>query len=910
MLVFFKCTDYCKYRPLMNSVFVTNLMVLTPLPSYVTGESLLLPPTVDLLLTPHQGSALRPALWREAALLVRMVEQVRVSSEGRELGWPDLCASYEGRCVDNSFLDLVEVEDLAKLSFPLHGHVPLVAHLGGVQVEEDRLVEAAALRITWVLADDLKQEEHRKLWIAGVAALVGGVRLQEADIHYFWTGIVEQDLMRNIHESMEVLPLTVFLMVVYTVVSSMTTDWVTSKPYLAVAGLLVVLMAMVSGFGLALCVFPWQAINLVSLFLLLGIGLDSVFLLLSAWTRTAASKDVVARLELTYKDAAASLTITSLTNVLGFTVGAVMPGGFPCVQNFCTFAALGLTANYVLMVTAFGSCLTFMGRLEEGGRHSLLWARVSPKSEISSFLHQWLLAGGRRKLPEEKKVGEGNVMVFFRDVFSPFISHGLTKMMILLTFITYVVLACWGLSKLEEGLDRSKLTTNSSPLAEYFLVEEQYFRDNPYRLQLVIATPLDYSDVQVQKQVLDLIQKLEDLPFVSRDPAFRQSWLHMVLDFSKENFLVFNITTKSQFMMGLKLFLKETKRLKHPASQDVRFSADGTNVDASRFFLQTGRVANSMEEMMMLTKLREVIKGAPFPDVYIYNPYFPFFDQFLDVKWQTIYAVLACIVVISFVTLIFLPDRLSCISILFTIISVELGVLGFMAHWGVHLDVISMIVLIMGIGFSVDCSAHISYHYLSSNPDLDPKTRLANCLFAMGAPVVQGVVTTLIGVLPLMLMDSYIIQTFAKVIILVISLSLVHSLFLLPTLLTSLPVRTCSFRLQPTATSSSKLSDTFVFRREEQASLRRQTLFPRARRHVASSPVRRRTGMVNPSFLASPEGGESPSFHTFRPERTGSPESASSEGKNKFVFLDEGRRQASRSEEEWQVFDEIDLGTT
>jgi hypothetical protein len=75
---------------------------------------------------------------------------------------------------------------------------------------------------------------------------------------------------------------------------------VAGKPLLAVAGLLTVLLAMASGFGLAMNLgFGWQvlagpgslspntlqAINLVAMFLLLGIGLDSVFLLLASWAR-------------------------------------------------------------------------------------------------------------------------------------------------------------------------------------------------------------------------------------------------------------------------------------------------------------------------------------------------------------------------------------------------------------------------------------------------------------------------------------------------------------------------------------------------------------------------------------------------------------------------------------------------
>ena len=182
------------------------------------------------------------------------------------------------------------------------------------------------------------------------------------------------------------------------------------------------------------------------------------------------------------------------------------------------------------------------------------------------------------------------------------------------------------------------------------------------------------------------------------------------------------------------------------------------------------------------------------------------------------------------VTMVFIPNRMSVLWIIFTIISVEIGVIGFMSLWDVNLDVISMIVLIMGIGFSVDSSAHVSYHYLAYPTYFPPKVRLANCLYAVGPPVLQGACTTMLGVIPLMFVPSYIPRTFGKVVFLVIMLSLVHSLFLLPTLLTLFGPNTSvskrkvqPLELQsPVSCLSHFPSDTFTYKKDPaENSLRR-----------------------------------------------------------------------------------------
>ena len=598
------------------------------------------------------------------------------------------------------------------------------------------------------------------------------------------------------------------------------------------AGLVTVVMAMFSGFGLPMYLgLSWQAINMVAIFLTLGIGLDSVFLLLSSWTRSAAhSSDVAVRVSHTFSDAAVSLTIASLTTILGFAVGA-LTATFRCVQIFCIYAALALSFNYIWMLTAFGSCIAWAGMREASNRHCLLMKKVLPLELSPSFLYSCVLAGGKKPSRSSVKVNEDKAeqkTFFFRDIFSPFISKTMSKVVVLVSFAAYLVVAGYGIYHLKEGLEREDMVSPNSSLRNYYKTEDLYFRDHPYRLQVVITEPLDYSNSTVQRQVFDLIQTLEDLPWVSNITDFRQSWLHLFLQHAKGNFLFLPTSSKKDFYKSLHFFLEDRATRKHPATRDVLLG-DDFEILASRFFLQTNRIVTNAEEKEAMTTMREIVNRAPFK-VVIFNPNFPLFDQFLNVAPSTIKTVLLCIFTMAFVTMVFIPNRMSVLWIIFTIISVEIGVIGFMSLWDVNLDVISMIVLIMGIGFSVDSSAHISYHYLAYPTYFPPKVRLANCLYAVGPPVLQGACTTMLGVIPLMFVPSYIPRTFGKVVFLVIMLSLVHSLFLLPTLLTMFGPNTSlskrkvqPLELQsPVSCLSHFPSDTFTYKKDPtENSLRR-----------------------------------------------------------------------------------------
>jgi hypothetical protein len=156
---------------------------------------------------------------------------------------------------------------------------------------------------------------------------------------------------------------------------------------------------------------------------------------------------------------------------------------------------------------------------------------VEPRAKASSFLYRALLAGGPAR--GEEGAGDGMETILFRDVFSPFLSRTSTKVskiivlttdrqvMIFLAFAGYVAVSVAGIWQLVPGLEITKLVSDYSGLHDYFAVEDRLFRDHPYRLQVVIAEPLDYHEPAVQDQVFGLLQRLEELPWVSNNSEFR-----------------------------------------------------------------------------------------------------------------------------------------------------------------------------------------------------------------------------------------------------------------------------------------------------------------------------------------------------------------------------------------------------
>lgn len=295
---------------------------------------------------------------------------------------------------------------------------------------------------------------------------------------------------------------------------------------------------------------------------------------------------------------------------------------------------------------------------------------------------------------------------------------------------------------------------------------------------MVVTGDYNYSDVMVQSEMEKLTRSLESSKYIS-GPVYTDSWLRnflMYVAYSKHD--NFSISDEADFIGALqKHWLQESRKY----FLDVKFDDANERIVANRILIQAVNVSGTNQEKDMVKELRGICDRSPL-NASVFHPYFVFFDQFELVRPTSIQCMIFGALVMMFISFIFIPNILCCLWVAFCIVSIELGVAGYMALWGVNLDSISMINLIMCIGFSVDFTAHICYAYMSSKRNR-PEDRMKDSLYSLGLPIVQGAASTILGLVALLLAGTYIFLVFFKMVFLVIFIGAMHGLFLLPVLL-------------------------------------------------------------------------------------------------------------------------------
>lgn len=264
---------------------------------------------------------------------------------------------------------------------PVSGHpTDFVSFLGGVERDSDgMIISAKSLLTTWMLHLNFSEVDSNKLGnMAGTEEwatynsmvfeekFLETLRRLQSELQtdgvkiYFSSNRSYGDISsKTMFQDMDKVFMGVFLMMVYMMFVLSKFSWTELRFQLTSVGMLNIGMAYLSGCGLSSIFFFYSPVHTSLFFIIMGLGVDDMFVIMSALRKlNSDSKDLKLseRIGKTLEKAGASITITSLTDIIAFLVGGTTV--LPSLKSFCIFAAMCILMTYIYVVTFFVAVVT------------------------------------------------------------------------------------------------------------------------------------------------------------------------------------------------------------------------------------------------------------------------------------------------------------------------------------------------------------------------------------------------------------------------------------------------------------------------------------------------------------------------------------------------------------------------
>ncbi|XP_063309215.1 patched domain-containing protein 3-like [Pelobates fuscus] len=712
-----------------------------------------------------------------------------------------LCAQVNGSlCLPANPLlaHMQNIEDVT-FTYPMFQNtVFLGLYLGGVTIgPQNRVIAAKALRLLYYLKEDSDHEQDNNLqwlnhFITTIPQKIHELQLKSIKVFYSTSISLKNQLERTVTTFIPYFSITYLVTALFSIVSCMRLDNIRNKIWVTAFGVFSPGLAILTSFGLLLlCGVPFSITVVNAPFLILGVGVDNMFIIISCWQQTKVKDTLEKRMADTYQEAAVSITITTLTDVLAFYIGLMTH--FPSVQSFCFYSGTALVFCYLYCICFFGAVLALNGKRESENRHWLTCAKLNgTQASLNSPTYNVCCVGecvGLGAIQETET--EHPITRFFHKYYGPFLTNFWTKFIVLFLYLGFLISSIFGCIQIQEGIDIRYLANDGSSLLQFFNEEALYFSEYGPRVMVVVSNDAEYWEIKTRQLIETCMRELEKNYYVAEESTV--SWLRTYERLS--DMAQLNISGKENFIKHLDLLYAKFPEFKQDVEQR------GNEIKASRFFIQTFHLLTSQDEKQMLIQLRKIADNCDV-NVIVYHPIFIYLDQYVIIIQSAIQNIIVATAVMLVISLLFIPNPLCSLWVTFTITSIILGVIGFMGYWRVNLDSISMVTLVICIGFSVDFSAHIAYAYVS-NKKTNANERVIDALHVLGYPIVQGALSTILGILALCAAESYIFKTFFKIMFLVITFGALHGLVFIPVFLTLFGAYeiTCSEKVKPQNTN-------------------------------------------------------------------------------------------------------------
>ncbi|VDM52437.1 unnamed protein product [Angiostrongylus costaricensis] len=563
-------------------------------------------------------------------------------------------------------------------------------------------------------------------------------------------GLVSEEVRRTGILAMPLMGATLLILIVFTMTTTLRRNPVKSNPLESLLGVICPIISLVASFGhLFWMGFEFLPIVTVVPFLVLAIGVDDVFIFIHAFHKTNDKHPVRERIAETLADAGPSISITSLTNLLSFSIG--ISTNTPAIYTFCVFISVAVIYDYIYQIFFFSAVLALGGEREaRRGNAYLCCLTVPPPAKVEKEEKNWLFLGVSWVL---NKILDAWVD-FSLSIWSKFIVGGV--------MLVYWALMIHGVMRIKVGLSSEKLFLDDSPLLELVRIQTNIIFKEGGQVAIFVNNPSDMHLPNSVPEIMRILRRFETANN-SVGAASTHMWLLPYLPYvgEKEHG---SIDFKYRYLPEF-FKLQEYRRWSHYVNLgDHRDCLAERPSCLQKFVFSTGfhNAVTWTERLNLLEQWRIIASEYRHLNITIYEDFSMYSDQLLSivpVTQQTVFFALICMLI---VLTLFTPSPVTIVTSSFSVLSINLGVFGCLVYLNIDLDPISMTTLLMAIGFSVDFVAHITWHYYKGNFP-NKRERIRNALASIAWPMFQSGTSTMISIVVLVAVHAYMVQVFVKV---------------------------------------------------------------------------------------------------------------------------------------------------
>ncbi|CEG69122.1 hypothetical protein RMATCC62417_05252 [Rhizopus microsporus] len=690
--------------------------------------------------------------------------------------------------------------------------------LGGY--EDEKYTTAKALILTYVLKNSMNEtdvaraEDWEKTLLDTILSHINerpewdGVR-----ITYSTESSLETELNKSSNTDAKTILISYIVMFIYASValgrlsSFNIRRWaVDSKFSLGVCGILIVIFSVSTAVGLFSLTGKKITLIIAEVipFLVLAVGVDNIFILCHEYQRRVElgqDESIEERTAKTLGKMGPSILLSSLSETIAFGLGTMVT--MPAVSSFAMMAAIAVFIDFLLQVTCFVSCLALDARRVKDRR-----ADCVPCVTV--------------KAPEviEK---EGFLESMIKLYYVPVILHHKIRYFIAFAFLGLFMLGLSLAPQLPLGLDQRIALPSDSYLVQYFDDMSQYFNVGPPVYFVVKNANLTDRQEQQKvcgrfpaceekslANILELERKRANVSFIGEPTSV---WLDDFMLWLNPNFECCRLKKQPRRLSNLDRAYYESKpELCKPTDPQRRCVDCIPNYDSTMKAIPQGQafldmydywinmtpdqdcplagkaaygdaVAVDREQMTVVashfrtfhTPLRtqdEFISAYASArriasdlsqelnlDIFPYSVFYIFFEQYTYIVSMA-FEILGLAILSIFIVTSSLLGSLRCgLIVMGVVIMILVDVVGVMTLWGVSLNAVSLVNLVICIGISVEFCCHIARGFMVASGNLED--RAGKSMVDVGSSVFSGItLTKFAGIVVLAFTRSKIFQVY------------------------------------------------------------------------------------------------------------------------------------------------------